>query len=345
MTSPDVSIGIFLTNQHPVGSDMAAAVDGQLALLRAARDAGWDSVWAGQHYLAGDLAMTQPVPFLARLAADAGDMRVGLGIMLLALQNPVDVAETVATLDAITHGRFTFGVGLGYRDVEYDAFGIPKGTRVHRFEENLRIVQALLRGERVSADQPWCRLDDVALTLSPVQRPAPPVWMAANSDRAVARAARLADTWLVNPHATLETITRQVELFRAERAAAGREPAATLPAMKEVFCARDRATALELAGPALAHKYDVYGAWGQDKVLPGDEDFRVAFDQLERDRFVIGSPEDCLRQLLPWRERLGVDHFVLRTHWSGLPVDAALSSIRLLSEEVVPALRAAPAGG
>lgn len=339
MTDTHPKIGLFLTNQHPIGTDMGRALEEQVTMLRFARDHGWDSVWGGQHYLAEDVAMLQPAPFLARLAPEAGDMTVGLGIMLLALQNPVYVAETVASLDTVCNGRFVFGVGLGYRDVEYNAFGIERGQRVRRFTENLRLTMALLRGERVSADLPWCRLDDVELSLRPIQEPAPPLWMAANSDAAVRRAARSADTWMINPHATFETIKRQTELFTAERETAGLGPVAEFPATKEIFCARDRTTALEMARPFLANKYKVYASWGQDTALPGEESFAVPFSELEEDRFIIGSPEECLDQLLPWREQLGVDHFVLRTTWSGMPLDFALSSMRLLTDEVLPVLR------
>jgi alkanesulfonate monooxygenase SsuD/methylene tetrahydromethanopterin reductase-like flavin-dependent oxidoreductase (luciferase family) len=337
-----VRFGLFLTNQHPPGTHMGLAMGEQLEMLHFARDHGWDSIWGGQHYLSEGFAMMQPAPFLARLAADRGDMTVGLGIMLLALQNPVDAAEIVASLDAICDGRFVFGVGLGYRTVEYDAFGINPGGRVRRFERNLELTMALLRGERVSADLPWCRLDDAQLAIKPVQHPAPPLWMAANGDAAVRRAARHADTWMINPHATFATIRRQLEIFRTERADAGLDPPAELPAAKEVFCARDRTAALEMAQPYLARKYDVYANWGQDKALPGKESFDVPFAELEEDRFVIGSPDDCLRQLLPWREELGVNHFVLRTHWSGMPAGDALGSMRLLTDEVLPVLRDAP---
>lgn len=288
--------------------------------------------------------MLQPLPYLARLAPEAGEMRLGLGILLLALHNPVDVAESVASLDVICRGRLIFGVGLGYRDVEYDAFGIARGERVRRFRENLRVVRALWTGERVDVDVPWCRLRGATLTTRPVQRPHPPLWMAANNDAAVQRAARLADTWMVNPHAAWPTIRRQLDLFRARREAAGLPQPAELPLIREVFCARDRAAALELARPYLDNKYRVYTHWGQDKALPAGESFAVPFEALEGERFVLGSPDDCLRALLPWREQLGVNHFIFRTHWSGMPVGSALHSMDLLSREVIPVLRRAATG-
>jgi alkanesulfonate monooxygenase SsuD/methylene tetrahydromethanopterin reductase-like flavin-dependent oxidoreductase (luciferase family) len=333
-----VQIGLYLTNQHPVGTDMVEALRGQIRLLHRARDHGWDSVWAGQHFLP-TMAMTQPVPFLARLAAEAGEMRVGLGILLLALANPLEVAETFASLDVVSGGRFTLGVGLGYRDVEYDAFGIRRRERVRRLEENLRLVEALWAGDAVSADLPWCRLDRATLTILPVQRPRPPLWMAADSDRAVERAARMADTWIINPHATTSTIGRQLDLFDRVRREHGRPTLPELPAIKEVVCGPTRERALEMARPYLTVKYEAYRAWGQDAALPAGETFDLPFERLLQERFVIGTPDDCLLELLGWRDRLGVDHFIFRPFWSGMPVEAALESMDLLSRDVIPALR------
>jgi alkanesulfonate monooxygenase SsuD/methylene tetrahydromethanopterin reductase-like flavin-dependent oxidoreductase (luciferase family) len=334
-----VRVGLFLTNQHQPGADLVSAMADQLQLVRSVRDLGWDSIWSGQHYLPDGMAMPQCVPFLARLAAEAGDMDVGIGILLLALHNPLDVAETWATMDVVTGGRLIFGVGLGYRDVEYEAFGIDGRTKVARFEANLSIVTRLWAGEEVDVDLPWCRLRSARLNVLPVQRPAPPLWMAANSNRAVERAARMADAWLINPHATTETVREQLAAFGRVRADAGRESPTAVPALREVYCASSREEAIRLAGPYLQRKYSHYADWGQDRVLPGDESFRIPFEQLEQDRFIIGSPDDCLAQLLPWRDELGVNHFILRTDWIGMPAEVALRSIELLDREVLPALR------
>lgn len=339
MAAERVSVGVFLTHQQPVGRDPLVALEEQLTLVRAARDLGFDSVFGGQHHLSESLSHIQPLPWLARVAAEAGGMRVGTGIHLLALHNPVDTAEAYAGLDVVSGGRSIFGVGLGYREVEYAAFGIPPEQKVRRFTENLRIVEALWRGEEVSADLPWTRLDRVRATFRPAATPRPPIWMAANSDAAVRRAARTADTWMINPHATARTVRRQLTLFHAEREASGRGPVPELPLMREVFCAPTRERAVELAGPRLAGKYAVYADWGQDRVMPEKESFRARYHELAEDRFVVGSPEDCIAALLPWRDELGVNHFVLRTDWAGMPVADTLGSLELLARDVLPALR------
>lgn len=334
-----MEIGLFLTNQQPLGTDQVRAFGEQLELVRTARDAGWDSVFAGQHYLSESVTHIQPLPYLARLSSEAGDMKIGLGILLLALQNPLDVAENFASLDVVTGGRLTLGVGLGYRDVEYEAFGMGKVGRVARFEANLDIVLRLWAGEKVDADLPWCRLRAARLNLLPAQQPRPPIWMAANSDAAVQRAARLADAWMVNPHATITTIRRQTDLYHATRAEAGTGTGSDLPVMREIFCAKDRASAVEQAAPYLAEKYRTYAKWGQDKVMPESESFDIAYDELAQERFIVGAPDDCLEALLPWRDEVGADAFIFRTHWAGMPMESARDSIALLAKEVVPVLR------
>ena len=335
-----MKLGLFVTNQQYLDTDMVKALDEQIAMVHEARDGGFDSLFSGQHYLnEGNNKQLQIVPFLTRLMPEAGDMTTGLGVLLLNLHNPVYVAETVASMDVIARGRFVFGIGLGYRDTEFDAFDVPKGTRVKRFVEYLDLVKRLWTEESVSHDGETCRLDNVRMNIRPVQQPHPPVWIAANNDRAIRRAARLGDSWFINPHSTLDTIARQMALYREELERNGKPFPAELPIIKEVFCAKDRATALELAGPYLAGKYKDYAKWGQDDAMPEDESFDKDFDELLEGRFILGSPEDCYEGLRPYWEQMGVNHIVIRTHWAGMPVESSLSSIRLIGEELAPELR------
>ncbi len=335
-----MKVGIFITNQQRLNADMVSRLDDQIKMLHTARDRGWDSVMFGQHYLnEGDNQQLQIVPFLARMAAEAGDMQLGLGILLLNLHNPVYTAETIASLDIICRGNFIFGVGLGYRDVEFEAFGVRKGERVRKFEEYLDLVQRLWTEDSVSYDSPECTLDNVRMNIRPVQKPRPPIWIAANNDPAIKRAARLGDSWFINPHAAIDTIRRQMGVYQDELKATGKSFPAELPIVKEVYCAKDRATALEMAGPYLEGKYKDYATWGQDKVMPGQEDFTQSFDELSKGRFVLGSPEECYEQLKPYWEEFGVNHLLIRTNWAGMPLYNSLASIRLISDELLPELK------
>lgn len=334
-----MKVGIFVTNQNPLGTDMVSALDEQFAMTRLARDRGWDAVGTGQHYLSEGMSQLQLVPFLGRLAAEAGEMTGVAGVLLINLHNPVEVAECIASLDVIWRGNFVFGVGLGYREVEFDAFKVPKGQRLRRFEECLEIVKRLWTEDKVSVETDVCTLANVTLTCRPVQKPHPPIWFAANNDAAVRRAARLGDAWFVNPHATMTSITRQMGLYREELARLGKPLPRVRPLIKEIYCAKDRRTALELAGPYLGAKYRAYASWGQDAVLPDGDTFRQPFEALLRDRFVLGSPEECYEQLRPCWEAVGTNFLFFRTHWLGMPLAHALASMRLMSDELLPALR------
>jgi alkanesulfonate monooxygenase SsuD/methylene tetrahydromethanopterin reductase-like flavin-dependent oxidoreductase (luciferase family) len=335
-----MKVGLFITNQQYLDTDMVSALDDQYAMVRTVRDHGWDSLFSGQHYLnEGNNRQLQLVPLLARLQAEAGEMTLGLGILLINLHNPVYVAETVATLDVICRGNFVFGVGLGYRQVEFDAFRVPKGQRVKRFEECLELVRRLWTEDSVTHESEVCKLDGVRMNIRPIQQPCPPIWFAANNDTAVRRAARLGDTWFVNPHSTTETNKRQIAIYKEELQSLGKPFPAELPIAKEIFCAKDRATALEMAGRYLAGKYQDYTKWGQSEAMPQDESLDQPLEALLQDRFVLGSPEECFEQLRPNWEELGVNHLIFRTHWAGMPLSSALYSMRLISRELLPELR------
>jgi alkanesulfonate monooxygenase SsuD/methylene tetrahydromethanopterin reductase-like flavin-dependent oxidoreductase (luciferase family) len=322
--------GLFVAAQHPAGDDPGARLAEHLEQVRLVREAGFHSIFAGQHFLPAPYQMLQPVPLLARLAAEAGDLRVGAGILLLPLLNPVEVAEDAATLDVVTGGRFVLGVGLGYRDEENAAFGVP-AERVRVFCEKLDVVRRLLEGEEVTASGHGYRLEGARLAPRPLQRPRPPIWMAANGDAAVRRAARLADTWFVNPHASVAEVERQLGLFRAER---GSDPD-ELPMLREVCIAPTEEEALAVARPYLAPKYEAYVKWGQSDVLPPTDTLRREWDELRAGRFIVGAPDTAAEQIRTLSD-LGVTELVLRLQWPGMPQRDALRTLELLATEVLP---------
>jgi alkanesulfonate monooxygenase SsuD/methylene tetrahydromethanopterin reductase-like flavin-dependent oxidoreductase (luciferase family) len=327
---------LSLPMQHPVGDDMPQRFAELLEMVRLARQAGFAHVGASQHYLAAPFQYMQPVPVLARVAAEAGNMTIGTSIMLLALQQPVDVAESLATLDVICGGRLVFGVGLGYRDVEFDAFGIPRGHRLARFLEALEIVKRLWTEERVTFHGREFQLEDVGLTMRPVQKPRPPIVVAASNDRMVQRVARIGDAWAIAGHATFATLERQVALYRAALEAEGKPfPPPRFSLGKELYIAADMDTALREALPYLATKYQAYAQWGQDNVLPTGETFHLPIEDLRQDRFIVGDPAFCIEQVRR-HQRLGIQQMGFRLHWPGMPHRRVMQAIELLGKHVLP---------
>lgn len=336
---PVPAVGMFISNHQLPDADPVQFLAQQLESVARLREGGWDSIFLGQHFLLDGVRKPQPFPYLARMAAESGEMRLGVAVILAALTNPVEVAETVATMDIITGGRFVLGAALGYREVAFDAFGVAKGQRARRLEVNLIAIRGLLDGEAVDMDEPWCQLSSARLVNLPVQRRVP-IWLGANGDLGVARAARTADTWIVNPQASLDTVARQMEVFRATREELGLHPdPVELPALKEVFCAETRAEAFALAGPHLEAKYRNYLDQGQLDQLPAGDAVGGSLEGLAHRRFIIGSPDDCVEQMQEWQEAVGVDHFILRTEWETMPHEVAQRSVELLTSEVLPRLK------
>lgn len=322
--------GLFIAAQYQQHQDLSRALDEHLEQVRYVRDNGFSSVLAGQHFLSDPFQMLQPVPLLARITADSGDMMVGAGIFLASLLNPVELAEQVATLDLLSGGRFVFGVGLGYRLEENMAFDTPK-NRVRVFEEKLDVVRRLLEGEQVTATGHGYRLDNAKLGMRPIAKPRPPIWMAANSDAAIKRAARLADTWFVSPHASIGELERQVALFRGIRGF----PPYELPAMREVCIRETDEEAIEVSRSFLDNKYKSYVSWGQSEALPAADTLRREWDELRQGRFIIGSPETALEQIRNLEARLGVTHLICRVQWPGLPHEEAMETLRLMKDKVM----------
>ena len=138
-----MQFGILATPIWGRDDDPAIQLANHRELVELAYQVGFNQVVAGQHFIGTDLRYYQPVPYLTHLSQYAPEMEMVIGIILLSLVNPIETAEQVATLDAITGGRAILGVGLGYADHEFKAFGIPKESRVRRFEEGLELIKSL----------------------------------------------------------------------------------------------------------------------------------------------------------------------------------------------------------
>lgn len=265
-----VKFGLQTVPAYPGDGDAHAGIDAQLTQIRTARDAGFDSVWVAQHFVAAPFQYLQTVPVLGRLTAEAGPMTVGTCVLLLPLTHPVQVAEEMATVDILSNGRLILGVGAGYSEKEMLALGLPPKSRLGRYTESLALLPRLWSGEPVTFAGQHFQLEDVQLTLRPVQRPHPPIWMGAQGDKAIERAARLGDAWIAPPGGPAE-VRRRMAIYRAARAAAGRELPAEQPARIDVFLGENERTALEEARPCLEATYGAFAQWGLSRVDPHED--------------------------------------------------------------------------
>jgi probable F420-dependent oxidoreductase len=253
-----------------------------LAMAQAAEAVGFDSIWVGDHllYRDGDGRERGPWDAWTLLAAlAAGTQRVQLGplVACTAFHPPGLIARMAATLAEMSGGRFVLGLGAGWNEKEFRAFGLPFDHRVSRFEESFAIIRRLLAGERVTLDGSYVQAEDAVLMPAPPT--SPPLMIGSNGPRMLAIALPYVDVW----NTWYEDLGNNAEGFAALNAhiseaarLAGRDPAdiersaCVYVALDGANCERTSTPAAPpLEGPAerIASRLSEFAEAGADEVI------------------------------------------------------------------------------
>jgi probable F420-dependent oxidoreductase len=299
---------------------------------RVAEALGYDSAWLPEHHL---MAGYVPSPMLgiAMLGAITERIELGTDIAVVPFYNPVRLAEEVATLADMTGGRFIFGAGLGYRPEEFAAFNVPFEQRGRIMQESLEVTRLLLEQEAVTFHGDYTTLD--AVTVYPRPQAPVPFYVGGWSRPALRRAARLGDAWFPGPTADLAKLQACKAIYEEELAEAGRT-AEELPLFREVWVAEDARAMAHGVEPLRGLYLDDYVSWQHGNVAVGDA--ADPFDDLRRDRFIVGTPEEVVEELERYRA-LGVTHLIARMHFHGSDHAAVLRAMELFADSVIPAMR------
>jgi alkanesulfonate monooxygenase SsuD/methylene tetrahydromethanopterin reductase-like flavin-dependent oxidoreductase (luciferase family) len=306
-------------------------------LVEAAQRNGFTDFCLGQHFLYGDLRWLQPVPLLARLAADVdADVRLISNIVIAPLYHPVLLAEEIATLDVVTEGRYVFGVGLGYRKEEFEALGIPYKERAPRLDEMLELLPLLWTQDEVTFEGRFWQLRDVRPHLRPVQDPHPPIWVGGVAIAGARRAGRLGDGYLTNPEAEPHEIRERLQAVQDGFAERGK-PMTPQPLRRNVMLGRsvDDATQRYLA--VSRDRYLAYTQRGLD--VYGSADVGEQFANLVQRHALLGTPEQIIAQVQWLARTFPIQPLLLRPQWPSMNADDAIALVNDLGREVIPALR------
>lgn len=217
---------------------------------RAARDAGLDSLFIGDHHATGPFPYYQNVPMMGRLLAEWDERPAGV-LMLLPLWPPVFAAEQLGTLAAIAKGRFILQCAIGGGEEQFAAMGMEVRTRPSRFEAGLDIIRRLLAGEKVNTNEPYQVRE---ARIAPVPPEPLEVWIGASAERGIDRAARLGDGWLADAGVVPNDARDQAEQYRSACERHGRAPSA-VAIRRDVHVGADSADAARLAKPVVAAGY------------------------------------------------------------------------------------------
>jgi alkanesulfonate monooxygenase SsuD/methylene tetrahydromethanopterin reductase-like flavin-dependent oxidoreductase (luciferase family) len=338
-----LKMGIYLNSQHPEDEDAGAHLRAIIEQVKLAERLGFDSVWAGEHHLTDGFHFFPQLALLSHLAAYSGDMNLGTNLVLLPLHPPVDIAEQVALIDQLCGGRFILTLGQGYRQEEFDAFGVDIKDRLARFVDGIQVIRRLWSERDVDHETEWYSLAGATVRPAPAQPGGPPIWIGASAERAIKRAGRLADAFMAMPNATKGEVTSQLQMFGDARAQAGLAPALEAGRLIEVFCHSDSGEARRRVAPHLLTKYAAYASWGlqnsgSDEDVEG-QSVEEQFSHLAKDRFVVGDPDEVVEGLVAQHHEVGLTHLTMRVTWPGSDPAHAMECIELLGTEVLPRVR------
>ncbi len=328
-----MKFGLLASHQYLHSDDLQQRLAELWDLAETAQQLGYDSMWTIHHYLA-NLATFQPISMTARLAGITDTMTIGTAILLAPFLHPVHVAEEFATLDQISGGRVVLGLGAGYRDNEFDAFGIPRAERAGRLTESIEIIRQMWSGEEVDYRGRHYQVSGHTISVPPHQPGGPPIWIGAGGKPAVKRAARMGDAWFApgnspSPRYLVKALALHDQaLAEAGKTREGRE----YPLIVELFCGPDDKTAVELALPYMEREYMIYSeyeaiSWQKSRI-----------EELVRTTFHVGSPATLIARIESLRA-LGINHVIFRPFWTGMPASVSTDSVRRFAEEVIPHFR------
>jgi alkanesulfonate monooxygenase SsuD/methylene tetrahydromethanopterin reductase-like flavin-dependent oxidoreductase (luciferase family) len=222
-----ISLGMSLPHRSPDPLD--AATVRQVA--QRAEALGFRDLWVTSNAL-DHVFSFDAVGVLTFAAAVTTRIRVGVSVLVLPVQNPIHVAHQVATLDNLSNGRAILGVGIG-REHHYQEFQIPTERRVRRFREGVELVKALWTEAKVDYHGDIFRVSGT-MTLRPLQRPRPPIWLGGDHPDAIRRTAIIGDGWMGSGGSSKAVFGRSVPILKAALKEAGHDPEA-FPVSKRVF--------------------------------------------------------------------------------------------------------------
>ena len=336
-----IKLGLYSSIANPPSGDhLENCVAETLAEAELAEACGFHGFFFGEHHQDKDGFLPSPLVVCAAVAARTKTIQIGTSVLLLPLHHPLRVAEDAVTLDIVSGGRLVLGVGLGYQEADFRAFGLEKKHRVGRFEEGVEVLRHSWGGEQFSFHGKHFDIDNVSVLPRPVQRPGPPLWIGGWVSAAVDRAGRLGDALVLGPSMPLAENVALADLYRSAASKAGRIPEVIL--MRDAWVGDGLNEAARVYGPEVMEAYKYYWRNGATAFqgIEAEEDFQ--FENMWKDRIIAGSPEECVAEFRRWGDAVGTDYFLLRlrhAHSGGPPHDEIMRAIERFGRDVIPYLQ------
>jgi alkanesulfonate monooxygenase SsuD/methylene tetrahydromethanopterin reductase-like flavin-dependent oxidoreductase (luciferase family) len=345
--------GIFLEERRPETSE-AAAFQETLDLAEAADAWGLDGVWLGEiHFNPKRSVHSAPLALASFIAARTRRVRVGTAVQVLPLGHPLRIAEEAATVDHLSHGRFDFGIGRSGSPRAYDALGVPYGESQARFEEALAVILQAWKGEPFSHHGKFFRFETTTVAPRPLQRPHPPLRVAANSPETFVRVAQLGLPIFVGlrDH-DVPSLTAALATYRAAWREAGHPGEGDACLRLPIYAAPTEREAVEEPRENMTYFFKRHAeltrsGMGRGDTGPADRRqarlehlLQMPYDEILERRVAFGTASRVVERLGQLCAELHLDGVVAELNPGGLlPMERMRRTLRILTHEVMPAFR------
>jgi alkanesulfonate monooxygenase SsuD/methylene tetrahydromethanopterin reductase-like flavin-dependent oxidoreductase (luciferase family) len=349
-----MEFGLFHEFQKSPETSEAEAFAQSFELVDAAERWGLDAMWLAElHFEPGRSVLASPLILAAAIAQRTRRMKIGTAVQVLPLCHPLRLAEEAATVDQISDGRLIFGVGRsGFAHV-YQAYGVPYDESRERFAETLEIVKRAWTNERFSFSGKYFAYDKVALVPKPLQRPTPPIRIAATSIDTYAAIGALGHPIFVAARlGTLSELAPLVRSYRDAYSAAGHPGAGEVYLRVPVYLAETEERARREPEESVMHLFRAIGGQLQasanvsgaraieQRAERGQQLQTVSYGDALRDKMIVGTPDQVVEKLQRLRQEIGLDGILAELNPGSLiPHALVMNALRLLCQEVMPRFR------
>ncbi|MBS0221094.1 MAG: LLM class flavin-dependent oxidoreductase [Proteobacteria bacterium] len=346
-----MEFGMFHEFQQPPGSTQAEAFRQSFAQVDAAERLGLDAMWLAElHFAPERSVLASPLILASAIAGRTRRMKIGTAVQVLPLCHPLRLAEEVATVDQLCDGRLIFGVGRSGFAHTYATYGVDYGESRERFVETLEIVKRAFSEERFSHKGKYFAYENVRLAPRPVQKPWPEIRIAAASPDTYEEVGTLGHPIFVAARTgDLSELVPLVKIYRAAWAKAGHAGRGEVYLRVPVYVAATEEDAreepresilhlLRYIGDRLAASATVVGARAiENRATRGAKMQSIDYDEILRERMIVGTPRSVVDRLQQLKEGLGLDGILAELNPGSLiPHERVMTALRLLCEEVMP---------
>jgi alkanesulfonate monooxygenase SsuD/methylene tetrahydromethanopterin reductase-like flavin-dependent oxidoreductase (luciferase family) len=324
----------------PVPSAKAAAdsVEAIMAEGELIEAVGFDSIQVPERHMRTECVFPTPLQLLTALAVRTDRVKLATHTLVSTLYHPMQIAEQVAMIDLLSRGRMILTVAMGYHDDYWRMFGTTRKHRKDKFVEGVEILKLAFAGGEFSYDGEHYPLDRVQLTPPTYQEGGPELWLGGHFEKAIERAGLYGDAWCGDPFPIIPDIWwPRIEMYRKTAEAAGNPSKVVI--LRDGWIAPTREEALKVAAENHVLEQRFYYRQG---IFPPSEQFpsesSLTAEALS-EHMLLGSPEDCVEQLMHWQNDLDVDYVCVRFRMpTGPSFEATRDAIQLFGEEVLPKL-------